>query len=221
MKGLIRKILKEELLTETSMPTSDKIIEIINNTISKGGSKTYKDLFNVKGEAAVGILHWTTRGLDKLYKEMDTERYFNKSEDDMIDFRKKVNGRELDYPWWEEGMEDFLKSKESVEVQNKAATKKFTGGTMKKAQAQGWSTDREIAVAMFYITSCRACLYNLGALPENQNEEGKWDAEKLLRAYCEGDCTMEMGNGRCDVSDCRSRCTHINSAYPGNPLYNC
>ena len=84
MKGLIRKILKEELLTETSMPTSDKIIEIINNTISKGGSKTYKDLFNVKGEAAVGILHWTTRGLDKLYKEMDTERYFNKSEDDMM-----------------------------------------------------------------------------------------------------------------------------------------
>ena len=40
---------------------------------------------------------------------------------------------------------------------------------MKKAVAQGWSTDREIAVAMFYINSCGACLYNLGALPENQN----------------------------------------------------
>ena len=203
------------------MPNEDLIINIINNTIAKGGSKSYKDLFNVKGEAAVGILHWTTRGLDKLYKEMDTERYFNKSEDEMIAFRKKVNGRELDYPWWEEGMKKFLKSDESIEVQNAAATRKFTGGTMKKALAQGWSTDREIAVAMFYITSCRACLYNLGALPENQTPDGKWDAEQLLRAYCEGECTYEMGNGRCDVSKCRSRCTHINNEYPGNPLYDC
>ena len=203
------------------MPSNDKIIELINNTVSYGGSKNYDDLIWVKGETAVGILHFTTRGFRRLYKEMDTQKYFNKSEDEMIDFIKEARGKELDYDWWTKGMKEFLDSNESIPVQNSAATKKFTGSVMKSALAQGWSTDRELAVALFYINSCGACLYNLGKLPENQNEEGKWDAEQLLRAYCEGDCTQEFSNGRCDVSACRSRCRHINRFYPGNPLYNC
>ena len=221
MKDLIRQILKEELLTEGSMPSKDKIIELINNTVSYGGSKNYDDLIWVKGETAVGILHFTTRGLRKLYKEMDTEHYFNKSEDEMIDFIKEAGGKELNYSWWAKGMKEFLNSNESIPVQNRAATKKFSGSVMKKAISQGWSTDRELAVAMFYINSCGACLYNLGKLPENQTADGKWDAEQLLRAYCEGDCTYEMGNGRCDVSECRGRCRHINRFYPGKPLYDC
>ena len=104
MKGLIRKILKEELLLEGAMPSKDKIIELINNTVSYGGSKNYDDLIWVKGETAVGILHFTTRGLRKLYKEMDTEHYFNKSEDEMIDFIKEAGGKELNYAWWAKGM---------------------------------------------------------------------------------------------------------------------
>ena len=221
MKKLIKNILKEELLIESSMPSEDKIIELINNTVSYGGSKNYDDLIWVKGETAVGILHFTTRGFRRLYKEMDTQKYFNKSEDEMIDFIKEAGGKELDYDWWAKGMKEFLDSNESIPVQNTAATKKFTGGVMKSALAQGWSTDRELAVAMFYINSCGACLYNLGELPENQNKDGKWDAEQLLRAYCEGECTEEFSNGRCNVSVCRGRCRHINKFYPGNSLYKC
>jgi len=221
VKNLIRKILKEELLTEAAMPSADRIIEIINNTIAHGDSKSYDDLLWVKGETAVGILHFTRRGLRKLYEEMDTEYYFDKSYKEMEKFIKEARGKELNYSWWEKGMKKFLSSNESIKVQNRAATKKFTGGTMEKALAQGWSTDREIAIAMFYITSCPACLYNLGKVPYNQTPDGKWDAEQLLRAYCEGDCTKKMGNGRCDVSPCRSRCRYINDYYPGNPAYRC
>ena len=31
---------------------------------------------------------------------MDTEHYFNKSQDEMIDFIKEARGKELDYGWW-------------------------------------------------------------------------------------------------------------------------
>ena len=69
MKGLIKKILKEELLVETTMPDANLIIDIINNTISAGDSKSYDDLFlDSKGDTAVGILHFTKRGLKRLYK---------------------------------------------------------------------------------------------------------------------------------------------------------
>ena len=98
------------MLLEGSMPSKDKIIELINNTVSYGGSKNYDDLIWVKGETAVGILHFTTRGLKKLYKEMDTEHYFNKSQDEMIDFIKEARGKELDYGWWMKGMKEFLNS---------------------------------------------------------------------------------------------------------------
>ena len=69
MKGLIKKILKEELLTEASGTfTKDMAVELTTNVLAYPESntkKTYDYLGVVKGETAVGRLHFTTSGLDK------------------------------------------------------------------------------------------------------------------------------------------------------------
>jgi len=189
------------IINEQSQPLTDElIIDIINNTISAGGSKEYDDLFfDSLGLTAVGILHFTTRGLKKLYKEMDTEKYFGKSYNEMVDSIKEYNGRELDDSEWTKGMEEFLNSSESVSVQNRAATSKFKGPLEKIISQHGWNTSREYAVAMFYLNSYPKCLYSIG-------DKYEWDAEEMLRAYCEGECSA--------VSACRNRCNHINRNLP-------
>jgi len=83
VKDLIKKILKEELLTESSGAfTKDMAVELVTNVLAypEGNTKkTYDYLGVVKGEAAVGRLHFTTSGLDLLYEMMGddlTEKYF-------------------------------------------------------------------------------------------------------------------------------------------------
>ena len=148
---------------QTQSLTDELIIDIINSTISAKGSKDYDDLFvDGKGYTAVGILHFTGRGLKKLYKEMDTEKYFGKSYDEMVE---SINYKELTNPpfeGWKEGMEKFLNSSESVSVQNKAATSKFRRPLEEIISSHGWNTARKYAVAMFYLNSYPACLKPIG-----------------------------------------------------------
>jgi len=182
-------------------PISDNlIIEIVNGTISAGGSKNYTDLFlDSNSDTAVGILHFTKRGLKKLYKEMDTEKYFGKSENEMIASIKTYNGDEMKHSDWKNGMLRFLNSPESESVQNRAASRKFKEGLVTPIRQGGWNTPREYAVGMFYLNSYPKCLYQMGP-------KYGWDAEQMLRAYCSGECSA--------VSACRSRCNHINDSYP-------
>jgi peptidoglycan hydrolase-like protein with peptidoglycan-binding domain len=185
---------------EQAAISDDLIIEIINGTISAGGSKNYTDLFlDSNSDTAVGILHFTKRGLKKLYKEMDTEKYFGKSQDEMIKSIKRYNGDEMKHSDWKKAMTRFLNSPESQTVQNRAATKKFKEGLVTPINKGGWNTPREYAVGMFYLNSYPRCLYQIGP-------KYNWDAEQMLRAYCQGECS--------EVSKCRSRCNHINKSYP-------
>lgn len=185
---------------KTASLSDDLIIEIINGTISAGGSKSYTDLFlDSQDDTAVGILHFTKRGLKKLYKAMDTQKYFGKSQDEMIDTIKSYSGDEMKDSSWKKGMLKFLNSSESESVQNKAATRKFKSGLATPIQKGGWTTPREYAVGMFYLNSYPKCLGQMGA-------KYNWDAEKMLNAYCSGECSA--------VSACRSRCNHINKSYP-------
>jgi hypothetical protein len=180
--------------------SDDLIIDIINSTISAGGSKNYNDLFlDSQGDTAVGILHFTKSGLKKLYKEMDTEKYFGKSENEMVDSIKSYSGDEMKDSSWKQGMLSFLNSSESESVQNRAASRKFKEGLVTPKNKGGWNTPREYAVGMFYLNSYPKCLHEMGA-------KYNWDAEQMLRAYCEGECSA--------VSPCRSRCNHINKSYP-------
>ena len=185
---------------ETAPISDNLIIDIINGTISAGGSKNYNDLFlDSQGDTAVGILHFTKRGLKKLYKAMDTNKYFGRSQDEMVNSIKSYSGDEMKDSSWKRGMLNFLNSSESKRVQDKAATKKFKEGLVTPIQQGGWNTPREYAVGMFYLNSYPKCLHQMGA-------KYNWDAEQMLRAYCQGECSA--------VSACRSRCNHINNSYP-------
>jgi peptidoglycan hydrolase-like protein with peptidoglycan-binding domain len=185
---------------ETASLSDELIIEIINGTISAGGSKNYTDLFlDSNGDTAVGILHFTKRGLKKLYEAMDTEKYFKQSEADMIKSIDTYKGDEMKHADWKKAMTTFLNSDESEMVQNKAATAKFKNGLATPIQKGGWTTPREYAVGMFYLNSYPKCLGQMGA-------KYNWDAEQMLKAYCSGECSA--------VSACRSRCNHINKSYP-------
>ena len=199
----LEKSYKQQIKSdEAAALTPELIVDIINNTISAGGSKEYNDLFlDSNKDTAVGILHFTKRGLKKLYEEMDTQKYFGKSVNEMKKSINKYDGEEMNDPEWKKGMEKFLSSSESETVQNRAATKKFTNG-LKRALSKGkWSTPREYAIGMFYLNSYPKCLNQMGRRYD-------WDAEQMLRAYCSGECSA--------VSACRSRCNHINKNIPAS-----
>jgi peptidoglycan hydrolase-like protein with peptidoglycan-binding domain len=185
---------------ETASISDDLIVEIINGTISAGGSKNYTDLFlDSQNDTAVGILHFTKRGLKKLYQAMDTKKYFGKSENEMEASIKTYSGDEMKDSSWKKGMLSFLNSSESESIQNKAASRKFKNGLALPIQRGGWTTPREYAVGMFFLNSYPACLKPAGL-------KYGWDAEKMLNSYCSGECS--------GVSACRSRCNHINKSYP-------
>jgi len=119
MKHLIKKILREELLTEASGTFNKSMaVEITDNVLAypEGKTeKTYDYLGVVKGEAAVGRLHFTTSGLDLLYDMMGnniTQKYFDgKSVKDLQNFSEQKDGKEYKSKWWMDGMREFLKFK--------------------------------------------------------------------------------------------------------------
>ncbi len=213
MKDLIKKILKEELLTESSGAfTKDMAVELVTNVLAypEGNTKkTYDYLGVVKGEAAVGRLHFTTSGLDLLYEMMGddlTEKYFDgKSVKDLQNFSEQKDGKEYKYEWWMDGMRRFLNSPDSKPVQDKTIYEKFSrkfnrskyGNVLTK-----WSTPREFAIGMAAQNSANRCLL--------RGRNGDWDAEELMKDYCKG-----RDYGGCpDTGGCRTRCRNINQFYP-------
>ena len=209
----LKEILTEVLLTEASGTfTKSMAVELTDNVLAypEGKTKkTYDYLDVVKGEAAVGRLHFTTSGLDLLYEMMGdelTEKYFDgKSVNDLQKFSKQVNGKELNYSWWEDGMRSFLNSPDSKPVQDETIYQKFSrkfnrskyGNVLTK-----WSTPREFAIGMAAQNSANLCLLR------GRNED--WDAEELMKDYCSG-----RDNGGCpSTGGCRTRCRNINDFYP-------
>jgi hypothetical protein len=209
----LKEILTEVLLTEASGTfTKSMAVELTDNVLTypEGKTKkTYDYLDVVKGEAAVGRLHFTTSGLDLLYEMMGdelTEKYFDgKSVNDLQKFSKQVNGKELNYSWWEDGMRSFLNSPDSKPVQDETIYQKFSrkfnsskyGNVLTK-----WSTPREFAIGMAAQNSANLCLLR------GRNED--WDAEELMKDYCSG-----RDNGGCpSTGGCRTRCRNINDFYP-------
>ena len=134
--------------------TEELAVEIVLNTIAAGKSKNYEDLgwMNASnrlkpggdnsggGECWVGILHWTGRAMNTMYKGMDSKGYIKKYFPDKVtipnrdktkgwyydgqyegqtvtvtkkileDFSKHAGYKELNYPWWEKGIRAFVES---------------------------------------------------------------------------------------------------------------
>jgi len=184
------------------------ISNAITNVISdQKKSKDYGDLFvDSNGYTAVGILHFTKSGLKNLYKTMDTVKFFNKSNEEMIKSIKSYKGKEIEDINWKKGIEKFLNSKENIQVQNEAALSKFKPYFSKYASS--WSTERQYAIGVSIINSSPKNFVDFG------NEYG-WDAEKMMYAYCKFESDKHVKRGKKE-GRCRTRCRKINGYYPYN-----
>jgi len=223
MKNIIRKILKEEFLLESEGGafSEDLAVELWKNVLSYPQSrtkKTYDYLDWVAGETAFGALHWTGSGFPQLYRIMGddvTQKYFGKSVEELINFTNEVKTKELNYPWWENGMRNFMKSPENITVQNEAIHNKFTKmfrryGVLDK----GWSTPRQYAIGMSLINSAPKCFKDAG-------KKYNWNAEEMMRYYCKGSggkSNLNNEEAGCSYTrGCRGRCVTINKFYPAHP----
>lgn len=174
--------------------TDDLIIDINNKIISnKGVSKDYDDLFlDTNDYTAVGILHFTKGGLEDLYTVMDTEKYFDKTTEEMVDSIPEYKGKEYYDDEWRENMEEFLNSDESEEVQNKAVVK-YHKEKIEDITKGEPHTPREYAIIMSISNSSPVLLKNL-------DEKYYGDYEKMMGEYCS--------------NRCRTRCRVLNDYYP-------
>jgi hypothetical protein len=177
----------EPFTTYEQVASSDLPMTVLNKVIARDGqSKTYTDLLPLDG-GTVGIAHFATGGLASLYGEMDTQKYFDRSEAMMIsEFSRKCrpSGKSGDdtgwgcfsKAWWHEGMARFLVSPESVDAQNRAWLALMKPG-IDAALAKGWTDSRSLAIAMGISNSLGSPGFK--ALAANNG----WKPEAVLSAY--------------------------------------
>lgn len=189
------EVVKTEKVGETPL-TDDLILDIVYKVISnKGSSKKYNTITDkLQNTTRVGILDFAKGGLSSLYKVMDTEKYFGKSTDEMIDSIPQYNGKELSDPNWEKGMREFLNSSESESVQDRA-TLLYHKPKIEHITNGEELTPREYAIIISISNTSNSILKKL-----NRKYEG--DFEKMMGDYCS--------------KKCRTRCRILNKYYPHN-----
>jgi hypothetical protein len=135
----------------------------------------------------VGIAHFAVGGLAELYAQMDTQKYFGKSQQEMINNYSnscRPSGRSgndtgwgcYSMKWWKDGMTKFVNSPESKKIQDKTWALKMKG-VIEKAISNGWTSQRKIAIALGIANSLGS-----GGFSSLASKNG-WDAEKTLTAY--------------------------------------
>ncbi|WP_125829057.1 hypothetical protein [Pseudomonas sp. v388] len=153
-----------------------------------GKSKNYSDLLPLDG-GTVGIAHFAKGGLNALYDNMDTNKYFGK---DGATMRQQYSttcrpaGKKGDdtgwgcysQKWWNEGMRKFLETNESKDIQHRAWAQ-LMKPVIKDALAHKWQSGRQLAIALLIANSLGAAGFNRLATKE------QWDAEKSLNAYAQ------------------------------------
>jgi hypothetical protein len=142
-----------------------------------GRGKDFTDIHdNDNKGGTVGICHFASGGLCALYKNMDTQKYFGKSSSEMCDNWANRNSGAYDQSWWRTGMEEFLNNPDNNMIQVNTC-KESRMDSVKEAQANGWTTDRQFAIAAGMSNS----LGNGGF--KTKANEMNWDAEALLSWY--------------------------------------
>lgn len=153
-----------------------------------GKSKNYSDLLPLDG-GTVGIAHFAKGGLNALYENMDTNKYFGKDRETMRQHYSKAcrpAGKEGDdtgwgcysQTWWNEGMKKFLEADESKDIQRRAWAQLMTP-VIKNALTHTWQSERQLAIALSIANSLGATGFNQLAAKE------QWDAEKSLNSYAQ------------------------------------
>jgi len=193
----------------TDVVSSEVPATVLQRVIARDGkSKTYTDLLPLDG-GTVGIAHFAVGGLSSLYREMDTQRFFAKPADEMIAKYSSgcrppgKSGNDAGWgcfsqAWWHQGMAAFLSSEDSKTVQNKAWARMMKP-TIEAALAHGWTTPRQLGIALSIANSLGSGGFQklAGSL--------KWEAEPTLEAYA----------GRSPHT--ARRRDALNSVYPATP----
>ncbi|MRW94576.1 hypothetical protein GJ699_31875 [Duganella sp. FT80W] len=171
----------------TEVMSSDVPATILQRVIARDGkSKTYTDLLPLDG-GTVGIAHFAVGGLSNLYREMNTQRFFAKPTKEMIAKYSsgcRPTGKSGDdtgwgcfsQKWWRQGMSAFLSSEDAKTVQNKAWARMMKP-TIETALAHGWTTPRQLGIALSIANSSGSEGFQTLA------GKLKWEAEPTLEAY--------------------------------------
>jgi hypothetical protein len=149
---------KQEFSSYDHIASSDLPKTVLIEVIARHfESKHYTDLVPLDG-GTVGIANFATGGLASLYRQMDTQKYFGRSADEMIaNYSAKCRpdgetGNDTGWgcyskDWWRNGMTRFLASPESEEAQNRAWLA-LMRPSIEDALAKGWTDSRSLAIAM-------------------------------------------------------------------------
>lgn len=179
----------ESFQTYDQVATSSLLQNVLWRVIAREGrSKNYTDLIPLDG-GTVGIAHFAVGGLGTLYANMDTDKFFSKSQEIMrshftADCRPPgKQGNDTGWgcyskPWWKQGMRNFLNSDSSQDVQHKAWAQMMEP-VINNALSHSWQSERQLAIALSIANSLGATGFSRLA-----KQQG-WDAEKTLAAYAQ------------------------------------
>jgi len=152
--------------------SSGFIIDVLIKVISRDlASKKYTDIIPLDG-GTVGIAHFAVGGLASLYPYMNTVKYFGKSNSEMVSTYSTncKNDSCYNLTWWRNGFTNFLNSPESKTVQNEAYINKVKG-VVNYAISKGWSTRRQLAIAIGISNSVGETGFKNLATNNNLNAE--------------------------------------------------
>ena len=142
-----------------------------------GSGKNFTDLHdNDNKGGTAGICHFASGGLADLYRVMDTQSLFGRSQSEMIRNYANSNSRAYHNKWWRDGMSKWLNNPKNNKVQIDVCKKKREEA-VNEAIKNGWKTDRELAIAVGISNS-----YGNSGFRSKARKYG-WDAEDLINRY--------------------------------------
>jgi hypothetical protein len=180
----------EKFVTFEEFARSTLPKDILLKVIARGGrSKTYTQVLALDG-GTVGIANFAVGGLANLYSLMDTEKFFGRTREDMIENYStrcrpgKHRGNDSGWgcysrKWWRDGMNQFVRSPESEDVQYRAWLAQMKP-TVELVLGHGWTDSRSLAIATGVANS-----FGRGGFKELAERQG-WKPEQVLSAYAGG-----------------------------------
>jgi hypothetical protein len=150
-----------------------------NNNTGKGcRGKRYTDVLELDS-GTIGIAHFASGGLKKVYEAMDTEKYFGRSERDMINNYSHRKSYASNNQWWIDGFTRWVNDRKNDKVQDDLF-RQSRQDAIDDAKKNGWKTDREFAIAVGVSNSFGNAGFRKNA---SLND---WNAEKVLQWYRSG-----------------------------------
>ena len=140
-----------------------------------GKGKNYTDLIDLDG-GTVGICHFASGGLCSLYKNMDTQSVFGRSQSEMCSRWSSKSSGAYDQSWWRNGFSSWLNNPNNNKIQIDTCLQSRQGA-VDEAIKNGWTTDRQLAIAVGVSNS-----FGNSGFKSKARARG-WDAERILDEY--------------------------------------